>query len=154
MQAWNALHEVGGGVIAEVRADIANTQVTTTGPQVCWMGVGRFVESRHLQHGSFLVHSYCAGCKGMLSHGFCFTGRKTTPGKTETCNRNDTVHFKDTTRNAYTRVATLLLDQQEHTQKNHCRYLSYQSFRGKSTGIARQQLVYTVMNGQLNNEPC
>lgn len=49
MHARNGLHEMGGGVVAKVRADVANTQTPSTCFQVLRMLIGRFMKSIDLK---------------------------------------------------------------------------------------------------------
>lgn len=44
VHAWNGLHEMGGGVVAEVGADVAHTQAPVARLQVLRMLVRRFVK--------------------------------------------------------------------------------------------------------------
>lgn len=43
MHSRDRLHQVGSWVVAEVRADVADAQASTTGLQVLRMLIGRFV---------------------------------------------------------------------------------------------------------------
>lgn len=44
----NGLHQVGSRVVAKVRADITNTQASTTGLQILWMLISRLVQCINL----------------------------------------------------------------------------------------------------------
>lgn len=49
MHARDGLHEVGGGVVAEVRADITDPQASIAGLQVFGVLVGWLVQSVNLE---------------------------------------------------------------------------------------------------------
>lgn len=48
MHARNGLHEMGSGVVAKVRADIAHTQTPATYFKIFGMLIGRFMEGIYL----------------------------------------------------------------------------------------------------------
>ena len=48
MEPWHTLHEVRGGVIAEVGGEVADSQSPTARGKTLGEGVGRFVESSNL----------------------------------------------------------------------------------------------------------
>lgn len=50
MHPGNGLHQVGCRVVTKVRADVADAQASTTGLQILWMLIGRFVQSINLQN--------------------------------------------------------------------------------------------------------
>lgn len=48
VHSWDGLHQVGGGVVAKVRAYVTHTQSSTACLQILWMLISWFVQCIYL----------------------------------------------------------------------------------------------------------
>ncbi len=71
VEPGDALHEVRGGVVAEVRRDVADPQTVSAGIKVVVILVGRLVQRRHLGEGRGGGDAYGSMYTNTLAHKSC-----------------------------------------------------------------------------------